>query len=792
MGRHSINNRTTTILINLYQKKGGKSVIGLAASIVTLVLALPIFWSWLFPPTPYRLDVNNGVFQQKDPTAAATRLYLPEAPPPESNLSPFELLRWQQRLTGFIGRKAELHQLTAWAESEPPVSLMLISGGPGTGKTRLAVELAERLTEVGWNAGLFDLTTQLPLALEEKGNLLILDDPEVHSEQLYKLLQSTTKQHSPVPLRLLLVSRRPASAWRAELDKAGAVLSAELSLQPLFPTDSYTLFSTSRRNAARALKRAPPATIPRPTFKTWTAQNPKLHRRPLYILAAAIDSLEEPGWQKRSGNEILQALVRREQSRLSRLAETRNWPEQSLIRLQTLAVLAQGLDFDAIKTASRQQELELNLPKEGLIDALQGMGLLKEQRLPPIQPDTLAAAWIAATFQSRPDLVPHWLGAALEQSQTLSESFQQLGNLIFDIRHRVRGEWQEQWLIQMVAGNQKLCDKLEPFLAINRLAYNLAPVAIHCINILLEQAESKPEQARLFNNLSLRLTENGDRPGALQAVQRAVVIYEKLARENSAAYDPELARGLNNLSLHLADTGDRAGALQAIRRAVKIREQLAEENFTAFSPALALSLNNLSSSLSDTGDQVGALQAIRRTVAIYERLARENSAAYNPALALSLNNLSLHLADTGDRVGALQAIRRAVKIREQLAEENFAAFSPALALSLNNLSSSLSDTGDQVGALQAIRRTVAIYERLARENSAAYNPVLALSLNTLSMNLAREGKTAEAITTLQRAIKLITPHAIDGTAYGNWMGIMKGYLKFYQANVVQHRQNQDN
>jgi hypothetical protein len=73
-----------------------------------------------------------------------------------------------------------------------------------------------------------------------------------------------------------------------------------------------------------------------------------------------------------------------------------------------------------------------------------------------------------------------------------------------------------------------------------------------------------------------------------------VVNLERLAEANFAAYGPDLAMSLNNLSLHLAESGDRAGGLEAIRRAVEIYEGLAEENFAAYGPDLARSLAVLS------------------------------------------------------------------------------------------------------------------------------------------------------------------------------------------------------
>ena len=56
------------------------------------------------------------------------------------------------------------------------------------------------------------------------------------------------------------------------------------------------------------------------------------------------------------------------------------------------------------------------------------------------------------------------------------------------------------------------------------------------------------------------------------------------------------------------------------------------------------------------------------------------------------------------------------------------------------------------------------------------------SLNTLANRLQEHGDMEEAITTVQRAIELITPFAIDGTTYGDWLAMMKSDLARYLAS----------
>jgi Tetratricopeptide repeat len=52
-----------------------------------------------------------------------------------------------------------------------------------------------------------------------------------------------------------------------------------------------------------------------------------------------------------------------------------------------------------------------------------------------------------------------------------------------------------------------------------------------------------------------------------------VETYRRLAQENAAQFAPDLAASLNNLSVDLSDAGDKAGALAASREAVEIRRR---------------------------------------------------------------------------------------------------------------------------------------------------------------------------------------------------------------------------
>ena len=91
-----------------------------------------------------------------------------------------------------------------------------------------------------------------------------------------------------------------------------------------------------------------------------------------------------------------------------------------------------------------------------------------------------------------------------------------------------------------------------------------------------ENRAYEPDLAAALNTLAIRLSETGDRAGAVAPAQEAVTLYRAQAAENRA-YEPNLAAALNNLAIRLAETGDREGALQPAREAVELYKRLVVE-----------------------------------------------------------------------------------------------------------------------------------------------------------------------------------------------------------------------
>jgi tetratricopeptide (TPR) repeat protein len=287
------------------------------------------------------------------------------------------------------------------------------------------------------------------------------------------------------------------------------------------------------------------------------------------------------------------------------------------------------------------------------------------------------------------------------------------------------------------------------------------------------------ERARALRMWGLALSALGRWAEALEATQKAVALYRRLAAQHPDAFLPYLALSLSSLGAVLSEMGRWAEALEATQEAVDLYRRLAAQHPDAFRPYLAGSLDNLGVMLYALGRWAEALEATQEAVEIRRRLARQNPDAFRPYLAGSLDNLGVMLYALGRRAEALEATQEAVDLYRRLAQQNPDAFLPYLAASLNNLGAVLSEMGRWAEALQATQEAVEIRRRLAAQHPDAFLPDLASSLGAYGLVLRGLGRSAEAAAAFAEGLRAILPlvRALPA-AFGGLAGaLLQGYLR---------------
>ncbi len=701
--------------------------------------------------------------------------------------SVLQLLDWRKRLAPLIGRDDEKKLLLDWARTGRGVKVQFLTGLGGTGKTRLAAEVADELGKDGWNAG-FNVKKAAKLLSEAKKRklLLVIDYPEDDREAARKLLRALARiPESEGPVRALFVSRQDYMRWAGDIGTADAVAICKtqaLELRPLEEGRAVDLFEAVQQRVTASLnKPRPQGTLTREQITQWLSRD-ELFRSPLLVTAAALNYAQsEGGGVGLTAQKVLVELVEREFKRMRRFGKNLGFGEHTVERLVALATVANGLGGEAIERLAETCPTAFTLPND-LIDKLPKLDWADKDEVRPARPDLVAATLVFQVLLEHSKQAPEWLWQALRDAPpgwiaAAERIDHDIGRIYGPTEHRFA-----QWLAAMVEDQPGRAETFA-YVSTDFRTGGCLPLSIAVSRQRLDKLDDE-KKAETLNHLSNHLSAAGENADALEAIGKAVEIRQRLATDDPARFEPALAGSLNNLSNCIGEAGENADALEAIRQAVEIYKRLAHANPARFEPALALSLNNLSGRLDNAGENADSLEAIRHSVEIHQRLAEANLARFETDFASSLNNLSADLSDAGENAAALKVGRQAVEIRQRLAQDNPARFEPDLANSLNNLSVDLSEAGENAAALEAGRQAVEIHTRLAQANTARFEPHLAVSLAVLSLRLV-EDDLPEALSAIEESVRLFRKH------HANAPGFVARYLPSAEAHLADLRKRLD-
>jgi tetratricopeptide (TPR) repeat protein len=606
------------------------------------------------------------------------------------------LLRPEHGLVPFLGREPVLDQIAGWCQDLAGRPVLLVTGGGGSGTTRLGREACVQMLVAGWDAGLADDTRRDGAAADrlERPTLLVVDDADLRTGLIAALVDYLRWDDAGPPVGLLLLARAAGDWWdrlvrQQELDGACAVL--DLDRYPVPLADRAEHFG--RASAAFAAYGGPGAQPAGPLPAAELAD--PAYAEPLLIHIAALLATVDmpatpppgPGGDRAPGDDttaaqpgapvrrrLLRALCEWERARWlelgagSHLSFNPDLPlADQVVALATLTAAPDQACATSVLAAVPNQAEVIRVGAEALAAwahrLYAGRGYWN-----PLRPDLLAEQHLADTAQ-----LPALAAAAA--------------------RLAIGQRWEAGLLTQLLAELTRAAPDqpavraaLDELLAaalprIVDLAITSGPAELADLASLALQLAPQPGLAA---PLAGQMPEHSVRLAALAATLTSQQVTqdraEGLAGEPDAA--GRLAASLNNLAVRLGDLGRREDALAAIREAVTILRALAAARPDAFRPDLASSLNNLAADLAGLGRREDALAAIQEAAGIRRELAAARPDAFRPDLATSLNNLAVRLGDLGRREDALAAIQEAVTIRRELAARWPAAYQHELEQSL--------------------------------------------------------------------------------------------------------------
>lgn len=384
-----------------------------------------------------------------------------------------DLLNWRTRLAPLIGRDKEKKDLLDWATGGGGVELRFLNGPGGSGKSRLAAEVATDLTAKGWTAGLAKTGADelLPKATG-KQLFLIVDYPEDDPEATRRVLDALIEL--PVgtgPVRVLLVSRYSQERWEEQNSPLNSQL---ISLRPKSAPLTLTLQRLSDEEAVELFRRTldkyvevsgeVAIAVSEESILEWLrkGRDKDLFHLPLFLVGAAIHCVLTGGHRiDLTSADVMRALVSRETRRMREFGH-----EDRLVeRLVTLATLRLGLEAVDLRTIQQAQLPGLSFTGKDIVDWAKTLDWWSGDALQPLRPDPLGAALVFEVLKDRTQDAPAWLWSVLGAVPTnrRSEWLAAAERIDYDIR-RIYG-WDEQrfagWLAAMVGGDGERASRLE-------------------------------------------------------------------------------------------------------------------------------------------------------------------------------------------------------------------------------------------------------------------------------------------------------------------------------------------
>ena len=153
---------------------------------------------------------------------------------------PSTLLRPEHGLVPFLGREAVLDQVTGWCQDPAGRPVLLVTGGGGSGKTRLGREACVQMLVAGWDAGLADDQRRDGAATDrlQRPTLLVVDDADLRTGLIAALVEYLRWDDAGPQVGLLLLARAAGDWWdrlvrQQELADAYTVLDLDQHPVPL-------------------------------------------------------------------------------------------------------------------------------------------------------------------------------------------------------------------------------------------------------------------------------------------------------------------------------------------------------------------------------------------------------------------------------------------------------------------------------------------------------------------------------------------------------------------------------
>jgi tetratricopeptide (TPR) repeat protein len=756
------------------------------------------------------------------------------------------LLRAESRVVRFHHLRGPLRDaIIRWAiERDKPIKLRLQAGRGGAGKTRLLIEVCEKLeNQNGWRAGFIDrsqsTTIGLPELLREgKPCLLVLDYAETRSSEIVELVRVAVHAKESPPLRLVLLARDGGDWWNHLADAAGkddviaAILQGfqtkagpyRMEQERIQRKDRVAFFDDALNDFAAFRKKVAPAGAP--------DLSDDIFADPLFIHLAALACLR--GDVAISDKDLLGIAIGHERSYWRQLLNNADLPEQFMRSIeQGMALLTL---YGGKRSAKEAKAILERAPAMSQIEASDHARIFEVLRqlydwdggLRGLQPDILGEALVSEAFDRDDELLDSAFLEATTREDVRSALtvLTRLGRRVPDaqrwlrrvLQRRLRSLSEDAMYVGMETGAPmpdilaevvKTAERHERHRTVDLLRSKFPKETFNLTNLDVEirrQAVAFLEDkktgkgakrdialAEALGSLSVALRKKGQLEEAARAAIESSRYASAAFRSDKEQDRRRFAPVLNNLGVCLSDVGQFDEALKAAEKAEGLWRSLAEKQPDAYTADWATSLSNLGSRLRDVGRFDDALKAVEKGEGLLRSLAEKQPDAYTADWARFLGNLGVHLSGAGRFEEALRTVEKAEVLERSLAVKQPEAYTEDWARSLGNLGNRLRDVGWFNEALEAAEKAEGLWRSLAEKQPDTYTADWTRSLHNLGSHLHDVGrfedglKAAEQAEGLWRALAEKQPDAYTAdwaTSLSNLGGHLSDAGRFDDALAV--------
>lgn len=708
------------------------------------------------------------------------RNYLIESQlPPLSKRNPF---KYSYEKIGFYGRKDELKQIENFMLANTQFTFWSITGKGGTGKSKLALHIAQEYIKRGWVVIWCESKTSYDNLLEKEfihPTLFIFDYAGSRKEEIRTVI--TRAKDKTQNIRLLFVERDKYTAtsgmgvetWYSQifndkeistykedeysldslnlgaldneaiksiLDDFATARAKELSL------DKNKFKEDEKDNIIRYVKE----TLPR------NGANADFSDRCLFILFTADACLQEKSYLDWGAKELLDNYISQYSQKLPQVDNLK-----SHLNLLAIATATGGIDIEDEENNSIEslssciEKLKNDFSYDN--DITEGQAFIKslcekdevDNIITPMYPDLVGEYFFISRISKQSSTtVKKWIKHIFlnEKYKDYFTTFIVRGLMDWD----TQDEWHSfvDWVINELNSNSDnkmyLADLYSELASGYGTKGNYAKQFEYCDKarqIYEKLLFSNPSEFEILYKLVMTYNDLGNTYVAIGKYDEAIKQHKKVINtyKNVLPTNHQYwAISYDNIGIAYNRKGEYDKAIEYHKKALKIYEGVLSPNLLD----LAMTYNNLGNTYHYKGEYDKAIKNLNKALKNYKEVLSSN----HPKFAVIYSSLGTVYMDQGRYDKAMELYEKSLKIYQEVLSSNH----PDMAMVYNNLGSVYRYKGEYDKAIEQHKKALKIREEVLSSN----HPDLAGSYNNLGSAYHYKGKYDKAIKYYEKALKI--------------------------------------